>query len=1010
MTVPECLDAALAFAARGWPVFPASPQHKRPLLAADVDPATGKKLRGTGGVSAASTDADQIRAWWAKWPKAMVGVATGFDRLFVLDFDPRVDADTGEIFELAGLKAALEAQMGCALPDSLTSITQSGGVHVWLRWPDDGGPPVRNRGNLPEHVDVRGLGGYVIAPPSVMASGARYKWRRRGGVSDDPAVTEIAEAPAPLVEILRQSGKGAAAAAVDAAPAPPPLRGTPPSPAATGGIDDRVEAARRKYALAALDGIAQAIRNAGSGARNAALNEGAFSAARLVAAGVLDASVARSVIEAAARANPGRDDAAQLAATIDSGWQAGEGQPFDLTDIGTRAGSGAGQGSRDRAPPRSRAAPGRKADGEVSTVPNGKVPREIPAGARGPLMRSGNGWLAARWQRIDAPRDDDRDPALALAFSIGARLAAGMLAPLTATAGIWALIERGADANALLDAASDGQRSPADPSRWLTDWRCAQLPMTDLGNAERFVARCGDDFRYTTAKGWLGWDGRRWAVLDQEQDATPAEVKAAVFATVRAIQDEARLVLESGMRRLEEGGLNWITKETRQSIRFYDDDLRQHGRASESAGRLGCIAGLAQRWLTVPIDDFDRDPFAINVMNGTVRLVSDADGAPQLTIAAHDRADLIAKLAPVTFDPDAPAPLFQAMIKWAQPVRATRRYVRQWLGYSATGHVGAQILHFWYGLGANGKSTVIDVVAAALGDYAGTIGIESFLDQGIKKRGDAATPDLARLGGVRLLRASEPDQKAKMNEALIKAATGGEPMAVRALHKGFFDLRPQFKLTLAGNHRPDIPGTDEGIWRRIKLVPWEQSLSPDERDPDLLDKMKGLHPGVAGELDGIFAWVMRGLLDWRAHGFVEPDAVRDATVEYRDNSDPLARFLRLCTVQEASARVQSSHLFAVFEAWARAAGEVEWRAKGFAKAMEAKGFRKTRSNGMQWEGLRLVKSAHDFVDSEGRVMTLGDDGAVGANPPLPDDRRDDDDDRGGPFDDAPPPASGGWDG
>ena len=999
MPPTECLDAALAFAARGWPVFPASPQHKRPLLAAAVDPATGKKLRGTGGVSAASTDGDQVRAWWVKWPAAMVGVATGFDRLFVLDFDPRVDADTGEIFELAGLKAALEAQMGCALPDSLTSITQSGGVHVWLRWPDDGGPSVRNRGNLPPHVDVRGLGGYVIAPPSVMASGARYKWRRRGGVADDPAVTPIAEAPAALVAILRDSGKGGAPETAVGAPLPlhQPAAGPPPRDKLG---EDKVAVARRKYALAALDGIAERVRGAGSGARNAALNEGAFGAARLVAAGVLDGVLARSVIEAAARANPGRDDAGQLAATIDSGWDAGLAQPFELAEIGTKAGA-----ARERPPPHSRAAPGRKAAGVVSTVPNGKVPTEIPAGARGAMVRSGNGWLAARWRRIDAPRDDGRDPALALAFSIGARLAAGMIAPLTATCGIWALIERGGAGPALLDAASGGQRQPTDPKRWLTDWRCAQLPMTDLGNAERFVARCGDDFRYTTAKGWLGWDGRRWAVLDQEQDATPAEVKAAVFATVRAIQDEARLVDASGMKGREEGGLNWITKVTKASIRYYDDDLRQHGRASESAGRLGCIAGLAQRWLTVPIDDFDRDPFAINVMNGTVRLVAGDDGVAQLTIAAHDRGDLIAKLAPVTFDPDARAPMFQAMIKWAQPVKATRRYVRQWMGYSATGHVGAQILHFWYGLGANGKSTVIDVVAAALGDYAGTIGIESFLDQGIKKRGDAATPDLARLGGVRLLRASEPDQKAKMNEALIKAATGGEPMAVRALHKGFFDLRPQFKLTLAGNHRPDIPGTDEGIWRRIKLVPWEQSLAPHERDADLLDKMKGLHPGVAGELDGIFAWVMRGLLDWRAHGFVEPDAVRDATVEYRDNSDPLARFLRLCTVQEPAARVQSSHLFAVFEAWARAAGEVEWRAKGFARAMEAKGFRKTRSNGMQWEGLRLVKAAHDFVDADGRVMTLGDDGAVGNNPPLPDD-----DDRGGPFDDAPPPAPGVWDG
>jgi putative DNA primase/helicase len=999
---PDTLTAALLFAGNGWPVFPASPQHKRPLLAAEVDSA-GNKIRGTGGVSAASRDADQICAWWAKWPRAMVGVATGFDRLFVLDFDPRVDEATGEVFELAGLKAALEAQMGCALPDSLTSITQSGGVHVWLRWPDDGGAPVRNRGNLPAHVDVRGLGGYVIAPPSVMASGASYRWRRRGGVADDPVTTAIAEAPAELVAILRSMGNP-----IDRDKPPPPLRGTPPSPAATGGIDDRADTARRKYALAAIDGIAQRIRSAGSGARNAELNSGAFAAAALVAAGALDSVLARSMVEAAARANPGRDDAGQLAATIDSGWSAGLAQPADLSQVGTQVSTAARHHRGDAA--RSTFTPPARSTGAQrggSALPNGSQPVIIPAGARGAVLASGARWAGQRFARLpDACAAWDGEgfsPPLRMAFAIGSRCAAAMMPPLLGLsylAGIAAMFDLPADG--LLLAAQDGMDRPADPAALVTDYRCSQLPLTDLGNAERFVERCGDDFRYTTAKGWLGWDGRRWAVLDQEQDATPAAVKAAIFATIRAVQDEARLVLDSPMKM--SGGLDYITRETKSSVIYFSDDLRAHGRASESAGRLGCIAGLAQRWMTVPIDDFDHDPFAINVLNGTVRLVKGDDGAPALRLDAHRRADLIAKLAPVVFDPDraAPAPLFDAMIEWAQPDAKLRRYIRQWLGYSATGHVGAQILHFWYGLGANGKSTAIDVVAAALGDYAGTIGIESFLDQGIKKRGDAATPDLARLGGVRLLRASEPDQKAKLNEALIKAATGGEPMAVRALHKGFFDLRPQFKLTLAGNHRPDIPGTDEGIWRRIKLVPWEQSLAPEARDADLLDKMKGLHPDVDGELDGIFAWIMAGLVDWRANGFVEPDAVRDATSEYRDNSDPLARFLRLCTRFDAGARVQSSHLFSVFEAWARAAGEVEWKPKGFAKAMESKGFKKTRSNGMQWEGIALIKAVHDFVDADGRVIDQGD-AAAGAAP------RDDELPDGRP---APPPSAddyAGWD-
>ncbi len=190
------LNAALAYSAMGWRVFPCSPQTKAPLLGNEVDPSNGKKIPKTGGVKKASCDPDQVRAWWQRWPNALIGVATGHDRLFVLDFDPRHDEATGEVWTLERLKAELEAQMGCALPPSLTSITQSGGVHVWLRWPDDGGAPITNRGNLPLHVDVRGLGGYVIVPPSEMASGRTYHWLRRGGEVHDPATTQIADVPA----------------------------------------------------------------------------------------------------------------------------------------------------------------------------------------------------------------------------------------------------------------------------------------------------------------------------------------------------------------------------------------------------------------------------------------------------------------------------------------------------------------------------------------------------------------------------------------------------------------------------------------------------------------------------------------------------------------------------------------------------------------------------------------------------------------------------------------------
>ncbi|HEX8556396.1 MAG TPA: bifunctional DNA primase/polymerase, partial [Sphingomonas sp.] len=300
----DTLDAALAYAARGWPVFPCSPQDKRPLVAADRDDA-GKPIKGTGGLKKATKDPDQVRAWWGKWPKAMIGVAMGGNGLFVLDFDPRTDDATGEEWTLDRLKSELEGQVGVPLPVSLAVRTPSGGVHVYLNQP--AGDPIRNRGNLPRHVDVRGEGGYVIVPPSVMQDGRSYRWLR------DNAEADVVDAPAALISILQPRK-----ATKSGQPTPKVASGSPPKLRVAGGTDgiDR-------YIQTALDRECGSIRAAPQGKRQDALNRGAFSVAQLVAAGALPDAVARSAVMAAALANPGNDDARAIEATIDSGWAAG---------------------------------------------------------------------------------------------------------------------------------------------------------------------------------------------------------------------------------------------------------------------------------------------------------------------------------------------------------------------------------------------------------------------------------------------------------------------------------------------------------------------------------------------------------------------------------------------------------------------------------------------------------------------------------------------------------------
>lgn len=549
------VTAALDYAARGWPVFPCNPANKQPLLAADKDEG-GKSIRGTGGVSKATTDEAQIRAWWRRWPKAMIGLATGHERMFAVDFDPRHDDATGEEWTLERLKGEVEAQIGVELPPTLAVRTPSDGVHLYFR--QCMGEPIRNRGNLPDHVDVRGLGGYVIAPPSVMSDGREYRWLR--GRADAP----IADAPSELLSILRQRGQSGAREAS--------------SPLAAAPMADPGEAIR-KYAMAALDGICREVGSAGSGNRNAALNQGAFGAAQLVAAGALSPAVARAAVLDAARANPGRDGPGQIEATFESGWSAGLEQPRDLSDIG-----------RGRPPPARRTAAQSAGRGPHTPASEGDgKPSSLRGGAAGEASTGGRG------------------------KGTGRRVTGGDL-----------------------------------------DRACAHRAQTDLGNLERFLDRHGDDFLFVEQWGWLAWDGKRWS----REQAVPL-LGRAVQHTMRAIQDEARAVKDSGWKRDSapllhvheecDDGLDYIARYKGKDPVSFSATLFAWGRTSESAGHIGCIAKMAESRLAARVQDFDADPLSVNVANGTLVFTRPANkgGEAKVELRAHDRADRMTKIAEV---------------------------------------------------------------------------------------------------------------------------------------------------------------------------------------------------------------------------------------------------------------------------------------------------------------------------------------------------------------------------
>jgi putative DNA primase/helicase len=508
--------------------------------------------------------------------------------------------------------------------------------------------------------------------------------------------------------------------------------------------------------------------------------------------------------------------------------------------------------------------------------------------------------------------------------------------------------------------------------------RCSRFPLTDLGNAQRFVARFGKNFFFVPEWGWLAWDKRRWNTKDAD-----SILNRAVHMTVKAIATEARaLELLSAAcdppfdERLAHykahgedvpGCFDPIIDYKSRSGEYITKSmkLRSWANASQSNSHITCIARLAQAYLTATPDKFDADLTAINVANGTLRIAKVENG-DYVNFSRHRRTDMMTKISEVKYDREAASPVYDRFLARVQPDEGVRRHLNAWGGVSLTGLPLARMA-FWYGKGRNGKSTLADCWAHVIGEYSQTIPIESFLDQGRTRRGGEASPDIAALPGVRFLRTSEPEKGAKLAESLVKLVTGGEPLRARHLNRDFFEFRPAFKMTMQGNYTPNVSGTDEGFWRRMTLVPWNVTIPEEEVDVALPEKLKA-------EASGILNRLLDGLCDFLDHGLWMPDQVVEATQGYRDDSDPIGRFLADCTLavpqwqdehgKKIDARVPGKEFFELYKAWALAEGEKVWSAKGFSRGLQDHGIRRFKSSGIFYLGISMTKEPADFAGQE----------------------------------------------
>lgn len=410
--------------------------------------------------------------------------------------------------------------------------------------------------------------------------------------------------------------------------------------------------------------------------------------------------------------------------------------------------------------------------------------------------------------------------------------------------------------------------------------------LTDLGNAERLIMRYGEDLRYcATWKKWLRWDSRRWKI-----DHT-GEVHALSCDTVREM-----LALGAD-----------LTKSVDQTTKNDGLSLVHFAIKSEAKSKITAMVDSAKtmRGTAITHDVLDQDRWMLNVRNGMINLKNGR-------LLPHDRAHLLTKTSLVDFIPGATCPTFDGFLSSITGGNtALADYIQRVFGYALTGNTDEQCFFFLHGNGANGKSTLMRVLFCLLGEYA-TAAAPGLLASNADDKHPTAIADLV---GARVVIAPETNQGKGMSEVVLKQITGGDKMKARRMNEDFWDFDVVAKLFITGNHKPNIRGTDDGIWRRVKLIPFEIKIPNDKIDHNLSIK---LHM----ELPGILNWALRGCLGWQRLGsLAEPLEVTKAIDEYREDEDSFGRFLADCCNLGSDRKVTSAEFSKSYLAWCTEEGE-----------------------------------------------------------------------------------------
>ena len=457
---------------------------------------------------------------------------------------------------------------------------------------------------------------------------------------------------------------------------------------------------------------------------------------------------------------------------------------------------------------------------------------------------------------------------------------------------------------------------------------------TDTGNAHRLYDRCGNVIRYSyNRKKWYYWTGNRW-IIDET-----GEIKKMADDICEDLKKEAFQIEDE---KLQESALKWANRTAGSSAKEAMIKECQHLKGIPASPEI-----------------FDSYLDFLNVQNGVVNLRNGE-------LMPHDSSLMLSKICHCEYDVEHKKP--KMWLKFLDDItngdKKLQEYIQKGIGYSISGSNKEQCAYFLYGMGNNGKSTFLDTIADMLGDYASNAQPDTLMLQSkVGSLGGGANSDIARLKSARFVTCEEPTEGVRLNEGLLKQLTGGSKVTCRFLYGDEFEYTPEFKIWVATNHKPVVRGTDVGIWRRIKLIPFEVNIPKDKVDKNLKYKLRQ-------EFPQILAWAVEGCMKWQKEGLEEPECVLEATKDYKQEMDLIAGFVEQCVMIDYNSdeKVMNSDLFAVYRAWAKQNNEWEMTAKKFGMEIIKKLPEESRNaKGIYYTKIALTDYAKGLVPRNYRI-------------------------------------------